>query len=326
MKLPGKKTWVLLALVVLLVATPALLAFSTDTGSFERVLTVSEPVDMHVQTGSGNIEVRVGEPGDVRVIGTIRVHRRSVPGVEKIVDELKANPPVEQMGRVVRIGNLDYDLPNHVSISYEVTVPVATTLDSRTGSGDQVIDGIEGPMEATSGSGDLKLSNIGSRVEIKTGSGDVQMAGVKGPVSITTGSGDIRAEKVDGNFQARTGSGDVILQQAAAGNVAFKTGSGDLRASNIRGALEVRTSSGDVEAKGEPSGAWSLRSASGDIELTVPSDATFDFHARTTSGDLWIDHPLTTQGKVSRHEIQGTVRGGGYLLDISTVSGDVRLD
>src|SRR5687768_9892503 len=47
-------------------------------GSFERTLSVSGLVDLEVKTGSGNISVRPGDSGSVRVIGRIRVNDRRI--------------------------------------------------------------------------------------------------------------------------------------------------------------------------------------------------------------------------------------------------------
>ena len=102
----------------------------------------------------------------------------------------KAHPPIEQHGNLIKIGHVDdHEMEHNVSISYEIVVPTETRLRSNTGSGEQSINGLRGPVEASSGSGHLRLTNIGDAVRASTGSGHITVDGVKGEVHASTGSG-----------------------------------------------------------------------------------------------------------------------------------------
>jgi len=76
----------------------------------------------------------------------------------------------------------------------------------------------------------------------------------------------------------------------------------------------------------KPSGEWKLEAGSGNVTLRLPSTAAFDLHAHTGSGAIESDHPITVQGKVNRHELRGKVRGGGAPLEVSTGSGNIRIE
>ena len=79
--------------------------------------------------------------------------------------EDRGNPPIQQSGNQIRIGHIDDpELRHNISISYEVVVPAETDLRVQSGSGDQKVEGIRGPLEVSSGSGGLKISAIGDRV------------------------------------------------------------------------------------------------------------------------------------------------------------------
>jgi DUF4097 and DUF4098 domain-containing protein YvlB len=291
-------------------------------GSFDRTLQVSGPVDLDIRSGSGSIKVRVGGSDVVRVHGEIRARRS---GAEQKVRYLEANPPIEQTGNTIRIGRVDdRDMMNNVSISYELEVPAETSLVSKTGSGSQTIGNIAGPVEVSSGSGSLNVGDIGGDVEATAGSGSIEIGAAKGRLRVKTGSGSIRAYGVGGPITSSSGSGSVEFEQTGPGDVEIETGSGSVRVRGVRGALRIKTGSGSIQADGEMTGRWYLRSSSGSVTVGLPQGAAFDFSARTSSGDIESDHPVTVR-ELSKRELRGKVGDGGHLLEVRTSSGDIRI-
>jgi hypothetical protein len=301
-------------------------ARESATGSFERSLNVSGPIELEVNTGSGNILLKAGDATTVRISATIRARDDTRLGAEEKIKALESNPPVEQSGQIIRIGRIDDpELRRNVSISYDLVVPFETRLRSKTGSGNESIDGIRGPVEASTGSGNISITNVSDTVAARTGSGRIELDSAGGAVRANTGSGSIHARRIAGGFVGGTGSGDVALEQTAPGDVEIETGSGSVDAGGIQGPLRVRTGSGRITAAGQPSGAWNLRASSGSITINLPAQPAFDLHARTGSGRITIDHPFTVQGAISAKELRGKVRGGGSMLEASTGSGDIRI-
>jgi len=298
-------------------------------GHFARTLQVSGPVDLEVQTGSGTIDIRTGDSSTVRITGTIRSSGGwfDSGGADNRVHYLETNPPIEQHGNLIKIGHLeDHELEHNISISYEIVTPVETRLRSNSGSGEQSVDGLRGPVEASSGSGHLKLTNIGDMVRASTGSGRISLQGVKGNVHASTGSGEITATGVAGGLHASTGSGSVTLRQTAPGDVEVSTGSGTLQLEGVHGAVRANTASGNILVEGEGQDSWRLSTASGNVTVRLPSQQGFTLHARTVSGNVHTDREMTVQGTLGKHELEGKVGGGGFLLDVSTVSGNIRVD
>ena len=309
------------------------LAFSTAAftaeGRFQRTLPVTGPVELSVQTGAGAITVRAGSDSAVRVVGTIRVWGGlfSNDEGEKRVTCLESHPPIEQHGNVIKIGRItESRLQHNVSISYELVVPANTRLRSSTGSGSQTLDGISGPLEASTGSGDIRASNIGASVEATTGSGQIVLETVKGRVRASTGSGAIRATGVGGNVRASTGSGDVTLDQTGVADARVNTASGNIVLKKVRGLVHAKSASGAITAEGGGGSPWYLETASGSVTVRVPPNLGFDLSAHTVSGNLSTNRPLTLQGASSKREITGKAGNGGFLLDVSTVSGDIHID
>jgi DUF4097 and DUF4098 domain-containing protein YvlB len=314
-----------IAVLAALAAGQTLPAMAAAEGSFQRSLKVSGSADIDISTGSGNISVRTGGSDTVEIVGRIRASSW-MGGAEERVRRLESNPPIYQSGNSIRIGHVsEVELMRNVSISYELVVPAETRLKSKSGSGNQTIDGIRGPLEVNAGSGSVRASNIASTVHAETGSGTIDLDHIKGNVHAQAGSGSIRATDISGGFEGNTGSGHITLSQAAPGSVRVETGSGGMELRGVRGSLEARAGSGGITAEGDPTGGWMLHSGSGSIHLRLPSDASFDLDARTSSGSISLEHPVTVQGQLGRKEIRGKVRGGGVPVEVQTGSGNIEI-
>jgi len=298
-------------------------------GSFDRTLNVSGIPDVEIHTGSGNITVRRGSASVVTVHA--RIHARDnwigndLSAQEK-VKRIEADPPIKQSGNMITIGKIeDRELRRNVSIDYEVNVPEKTKLLAETGSGDQQIEGINGPLRAETGSGSVTATGITGDARLSTGSGDVRLESIQGRLYARTGSGNIVARNVTGGMEAETGSGDIEYDQTQGGDVAARTGSGNIRLRNIKGGLDASAGSGDVTVDGEVLGAWEIETGSGNISLRVPTQSNFDVKAWTSSGNVTVDHPITMQGSLRRNRVEGKVGNGGVLLTLHTGSGDINI-
>jgi DUF4097 and DUF4098 domain-containing protein YvlB len=71
-------------------------------------------------------------------------------------------------------------------------------------------------------------------------------------------------------------------------------------------------------------GDWRLRSSSGTVTVRLPGEAAFELNARTSSGGIESGHEVTVH-ELNKREIRGNVRGGGYVLDVRTSSGNIRI-
>ena len=292
-------------------------AQAAATGSFQQTISIDEAVLLDVSTGSGTINIRTGNPGQVEIKGHIKVRSGSFLGLfrtssaemQAFVDRFESEPPVILADGRLQVGHVkDKRYGRNVSIRYEIVVPVDTEVKSYTGSGSQEISGVSGPVQAGTGSGRLTLTDVG------------------GAVSARSGSGAIIAEGIAGSFEAHSGSGKVRLTQAAPGDVVVTTGSGSSELHGVVGALRVKAGSGRIVVDGQQTGAWNLDTGSGSVRVSLPIDAAFELNAESGSGSINIEHPLTVQGKISKRHLRGKVRGGGELLTIDTGSGSIRVE
>jgi len=297
-----------IALVVLF-TTAAAFASSTPQGTFDRTLSVSGPVDLEVLTRSGDVTVRAGSSGSVQIHGKIYVGDHwLMGGREADVHQIEQNPPIRQEGNSVHIEYVDM---RNISVDYEITVPEETTVRTRSGSGDQLIEGTRG------------------NVEVQTGSGDVKLTKLTGEIHVQTGSGNVRAREIAGTVKGGTGSGDVEIEETGPGDVDMHTGSGNIVARGVQGGFHGEAGSGDITAEGTQSGSWEIHTGSGNVHVQLPANAAFDADISTSSGTVDVGAPveMTVQGRVGdmHKQIRGKVRGGGPLLRVRTGSGDINI-
>jgi DUF4097 and DUF4098 domain-containing protein YvlB len=295
-------------LVVLLASTFAVA--STPQGHFEKTFQVSGPVDLEILTHSGDIIVRSGPAGSVSIRGKIFVGDHWLFGSRHTdVSDIEQNPPLRQDGNSIHI---DYVNAHDVSIDYEITVPSDTTVRTRSGSGDQTVEGTHGNADLQSGSGDVKLSRL------------------SGEIRLQTGSGNVRAEEISGPVRGGAGSGDIELEETGSGDIDLHTGSGNITARGIQGGFRADAGSGDITAEGAMASAWEVRTGSGNVHVRLPANSAFDANISTSSGTLSVDAPITmtVQGRVNdmHKSINGKVRGGGPLLTLRTGSGDIHIE
>jgi DUF4097 and DUF4098 domain-containing protein YvlB len=295
--------------IVLVIVTSAVTFASTPQGSFEKSFQVSGPVDLEVLTRSGDVTVRTGSSGSVFIRGRIYVNDHWLFGQRKgDVNEIEQHPPLRQEGNSIHI---DYVNVRDISVDYEITVPPDTTVRTRSGSGDQTIEGTRGNVDLESGSGDIKLANL------------------TGEVRLQTGSGNVRAREISGSVRGGAGSGDIEVAETGSGDIDLHTGSGNVVVRGINGALRAEAGSGDITAEGTQAGTWEIRTGSGNVHVRLPNNAAFDADITTSSGTIDVNSPIemTVQGRVqeSRKQIRGKVRGGGPTLSVRTGSGDIQI-
>ena len=300
----------LLSIALILLFTSAAALASTPQGSFDKTLSVNGPVDLEVFTHSGDVRIRAGSSGSVQIHGKIYVGDSWFGGRrEEDVHAIEQKPPIQQNGNSIHIDYVNY---RNISIDYDITVPTDTTVRTKSGSGDQTIEGTHGNAEVGTGSGDVRLSNL------------------QGEIRVQTGSGNVRARDVAGSVRGGTGSGDIEIEESGAGDIDLHTGSGNITARGVQGGFHGETGSGEITAEGKQSGTWDARTGSGNVRLRLPSNAAFDADISTSSGSIDVGAPIemTVQGRIgdSRKSIHGKVRGGGPLLRVHTGSGDIHIE
>ena len=129
----------------------------------------------------------------------------------------------------------------------------------------------------------------------------VSAGSVSGNVSITGAEGIVKGSSV---------SGDVELRNLRASSIRASSVSGDVDVT-----VDAFTGDGDL----------TFTSVSGNVTALLPNNLDADVSMRSVSGQLDSEFPLTLNGRMNRRSLEARIGKGGRMLEVTTVSGDVRL-
>lgn len=253
--------------------------------TFDRNLSFNGTLNLSVSTASGNITFTRGTANQIHIHGIVKANQNGDPAQ---VQQIAANPPIEQDGNTIRIGAHQQNLHN-ISISYVIEAPADTLLN------------------AASASGDIADTGVGNGAKL------------------ITASGDIKASGLQGGFKVQTASGDIAIDSTGRGDAWAQTGSGDIDLKGVNGALAAQTGSGTIKAAGTPTSPWKLQTGSGDIQLTTGS-APMDLDASTGSGNISAPSSIAMQSSRDHHHLRIQLNGGGPEVRTETGSGDIRIN
>jgi hypothetical protein len=296
-----------------------------ETGSFDKTMTVTGPVQLELSNGSGRAEIRSGQTGQVRVHADLTVWASLFGENGNRLDAIKNHPPVDQQGNLIRIDSRG-DAFNQVRVDYTIYVPAETEVRAHTGSGSMEVNDIQGPATLQTGSGRISVHRIHEETEAKTGSGSIELIDIAGRAAAETGSGGIELSHIGREIRATTGSGSIHMDRTPE-KIVTHTGSGSITISGASKDLRASSGSGSIHIEGNPSASsyWDIHASSGGITLTVPSDAGFRIHAHSGSGSIETDLPVTMEEQLGRREIRGRIGNGSASVDLQTGSGGIHI-
>jgi hypothetical protein len=318
------RIWLSVLLAAAALAASGCIMVPGPRGRFDRALSVSGPVRIELTNGSGDVRITAGAPGQVRVQGDFELRQWIWEPENLRAEDYEKDPPIEQTGDVIRIGYAERWRRN-VRVNYTIVVPPETSLRATSGSGQLDVRGLRGPVRLHTGSGDILAADIRGETQAGTGSGDVSLRDIGGLARADTGSGDVTIQNSDSDVRASTGSGQIQIS-APQGRVEASTGSGNIRVAEASADARARTGSGDISVSGKPAGRyfWDLHASSGDIRLDLGATASFRLEARTTSGRIVTDVPLTIEEQ-SRRALRARAGSGEGRIEARTSSGNIRI-
>ena len=312
-------------LLVSALSLAALPAFAGDN-TFDRTFTVTGPVvRIELSNGSGNVDIRSGTNGQVKIHAKVTQAGWTVFGsTEKNVQEVLANPPLEQRGDTIRIGKSISWLKN-VSIDYQIEVPKDTEVDAGVASGGITVDQVRGPAKVSSASGYVHVYRVERDAQVSAASGSIEVSGIGGYLNISSASGDVSISDVKGDIKANAASGSIRVKHPG-DRVDVSSASGTVQITDASNDVKAHVISGSIRVSGNPSGNrfWDLKTVSGSVDIEVPSAASFLLSAESTSGDIRTSIPVIIEEQ-NKHSLRAHVGSSTGRLEVRTVSGGINV-
>lgn len=221
------------------------------------------------------------------------------------------------------------------------------------------IKNVGGELIAVTAGGHVTAGHIAGAATLRTAGGHIRAASIQGIGSAETGGGDIAITKTGAKFVAVSQGGGQITFGEASGAVEARTAGGGIRILNVAGPMQLNsaggsiyltqirdavrasTASGNITAwfagEGKKSAPSHLQCAEGDIVVYLPRQLALNIEAvieGATNQKVEFDPdipirmiPMAQAGGGAGRVIRavGTVNGGGEMLRLRTVRGNIKL-
>ncbi len=236
------------------------------------------------------------------------------------------------------------------------TANIRGSAHVQTGGGHITLKDVSGNLEATTGGGHVTTGKIGGSANIHSYGGHIRVAAAAHGAWLQTGGGNISLGNSGMDLVAETGGGQIEVGEAK-GAIRARTGGGGIRVVSSKGPTQLQTDSGSiyltrvdsaVRAQTGEGGitAWLtpnahlekpciLESGQGDIVVYLPADLRLTIVATAQGSDerrIFVDPGLavkvsTDSGPGGVREVRGSgaLNGGGELLRLRTMEGNIRL-
>jgi DUF4097 and DUF4098 domain-containing protein YvlB len=297
---------------------------SSANGSFTRTLNVAGPIRLEVTNAAGEIVIGGSADGHVHVKADIRSSGFTFVNPQKRIDELVANPPIEQKGDTIRIGK-DLARLRNIRVSYTIDVPRETEVSTTVASGSQTIHGVRGPIKVVGVSGAIRVNQIDRYAQLTTVSGSIDASDMGDDVRATSASGKVTLSNIKGDVSINAVSGSSQVTKLG-GRVEATTASGSIDVADAKSDVQIHAASGHVTVQGDPGANtyWNLNTVSGPVRLRVPQNTNFHLSAEAVSGQIDTDIPIMIEEQ-GKHSLRARMGDGGGRVEVHTVSGQIHL-
>lgn len=295
------------------------------SGNFDRTLSVTGPIRLELNNTSGDVSITGSSDGKVHIHANAHASGFGFESPEKRMSDLLANPPIEQRGSTIHIGQEMRELRN-VNISYMIEVPRDTEVASTVLSGAQTIQDVRGPVKAEAASGSIRVSHIEHSAQLSTLSGSIRADNIGEDIRANSASGTVTVSDIKGDVRISALSGSTQILKPG-GRVEASTASGSVDVEGATKDVKAQAASGRVNVQGNPvaNSYWELKTASGTVQLAVPANASFHLAAEAVSGEIKTDLPIMVEEQ-GKHSLRARVgSGNGGRVEVHTVSGEIRL-
>jgi hypothetical protein len=215
---------------------------------------------------------------------------------------------------------------------------VSGDLNAETGGGHITVGNIAGMANLHSTGGHIRIASAGRGAHLQTGGGNISLGSSGMGLVAQTGAGQIEVGEVHGPIQAFTAGGGIHIVNSK-GPTLLQSNFGSIYLTQVDGGVRAQTRAGGITAWLNPDTRLAkpcmLASGHGDIVVYLPANLPLTIDATVEVGDehqIFVDPALgvkviTAVGAGGTREVRadGELNGGGELLRLRTVQGNIRL-
>ena len=190
--------------------------------------------------------------------------------------------------------------------------------------------------------GGARVETVNGTIDVKELAGRIRLESVNGRITADGLEGDVRINTVNGNIESRSSKGNEDAYDSVNGDIEVFSGSGDITVETVNGdialelgkvsQLSVETVNGSIEARLEleNNGEIDVSSVGGSIRVYLQSDvsARFDIegHVGGKITNNLSDDKMQKAKRGPNRWLKFSLNGGSAKVNVSTVSGRIRLD
>ncbi len=273
-------------------------------------INVPRNYNVDVSTGGGNIEV-----GDLNG----RVALNTVGG-NIVAGNSTGSARLTTEGGHITIKNVGGDLMATTGGGHITTGDITGIATLHTEGGHIQVSSIGGAGHLTTGGGNVFVERSGTGLVAETIGGQIEVGEAAGLVHAKTGGGGIHVVRVTGPTNLQTSGGNIYLTQVD-GTVKASTGNGGITAWFVTpvktpSTCEFQSGDGDIIV-------YIPRQLPVTIDALMPSDSDHQFFV-DPSLRLLVTRNTMPNDSATLHAI-GSQNGGGEVVHLRTISGNIRL-
>ena len=237
---------------------------------------------------------------------------------------------------------------NDLDVQFDILVPRHYNLDLKTACDDISVANMTGDVKAETFSAGLRFQDITGRIDGVTSVGNINLKGFNGDVLLQTTAGNIALEGGVGDVKTKTTGGSLQISNVT-GAINGKTSGGSITLRDCKGGADLKTGGGGIEVENDgpvlakttggsircqlqeaPSNQnllLDLETAGGGINVLLVPDIAATVEAKVLGGSVTTEFPVVAEmeGAVKPDQLHGTINGGGSLLRLRSIGGNIIL-
>lgn len=259
---------------------------------------------LQIRAGAGELKVE-GESGRRNVQASGHACARSEAQLERVQIRL------EREGNTLVLEALPLDDESFHPRNWFGATP---TLDLTV----QIPAGLA--VDVHDGSGGTHIANVGDAL-VEDGSGDLVIENVQGGLKVIDGSGEATIREVQGAVRIEDGSGDFSIKNIVGDVIVVSDGSGEIEIVDVRGSvtvgndgsgeIRIETVSGSVRIEDDSSGGIAIRDVQHDV--IIDNDGSGSIVVADVQGDFFVEDGGS--GAVEYENVRGRVSIAGEDTD-----------